>query len=128
MRFEWDEAKNERNLLKHNVRFETAALVFDDPFALTQRDESSDKEERWITFGTIGERTILVVVHTWLEAEGEEVIRIISARTAETRERRTYEEAYQGAKKRYRRPRGHETTKILIFLIFHSSWTGVKPR
>ena len=39
MRFEWDEAKHERNLLKHNVRFETAALVFDDPFALTQRDE-----------------------------------------------------------------------------------------
>jgi uncharacterized DUF497 family protein len=108
MRFEWDEAKNERNLLKHNVRFETAALVFDDPFALTQRDESSDKEERWITFGTIGERTILVVVHTWLEAEGEEVIRIISARTAETREKRAYEEAYQGAKKRHRRPRSHE--------------------
>ena len=46
MRFEWDEAKHERNLLKHNVRFETAALVFDDPFALTQRDESSDKEKR----------------------------------------------------------------------------------
>lgn len=31
MRFEWDEAKNQRNLLKHRVRFETAALVFDDP-------------------------------------------------------------------------------------------------
>jgi uncharacterized DUF497 family protein len=31
MRFEWDEAKNGRNLLKHDVRFETAVLVFDDP-------------------------------------------------------------------------------------------------
>ncbi|MGB2606568.1 MAG: BrnT family toxin, partial [Candidatus Sulfotelmatobacter sp.] len=39
-------AKNQRNLLKHHLRFETAALAFDDPYALTQRDESSDEEER----------------------------------------------------------------------------------
>jgi hypothetical protein len=31
MRFEWDEEKNRRNLLKHHVRFETAVLVFSDP-------------------------------------------------------------------------------------------------
>lgn len=108
MRFEWDEAKNQRNLLKHRVRFETATLVFDDPYALTQRDESSEEEERWITLGAISERAILVVVHTWFEAEGEDVTRIISARAAESRERKTYEEAHQGAKKRYRRHRGHE--------------------
>jgi uncharacterized protein len=86
------------------VRFETAALVFDDPFALTQRDESSDKEERWITLELSENEPSLwwfiVVVHTWLEAEGEEVIRIISARTAETRESRTYEEAYRRSKEK----------------------------
>ncbi len=49
MRFEWDEAKNQQNLLKHRVRFETAALAFDDPYSLTQRDESTGEEERWIT-------------------------------------------------------------------------------
>jgi uncharacterized DUF497 family protein len=38
MRFAWDENKNEQNLCKHGVRFETALLVFDDPYALTQRD------------------------------------------------------------------------------------------
>jgi uncharacterized protein len=108
MRFEWDEAKNQRNLLKHRVRFETAALVFDDPYAITQRDESSDEEERWITFGSLGHGTILVVVHTLFEAEGEDVTRIISARAAESRERRTYEEAHQGAKTRHRRHRGYE--------------------
>jgi uncharacterized DUF497 family protein len=27
MRFEWDENKNRRNLIKHDVRFETAILV-----------------------------------------------------------------------------------------------------
>jgi uncharacterized DUF497 family protein len=108
MRFEWDEAKNQRNLLKHRVGFETAALVFDDPHAITQRDEWSGEEERWITFGSLGHGTILVVVHTLYEAEGEDVTRIISARAAESRERGTYEEAHQGAKTRHRRYRGHE--------------------
>ena len=31
MRFEWDLNKNRQNLLKHDGRFETAVLVFDDP-------------------------------------------------------------------------------------------------
>jgi len=108
MRFEWDEAKNQQNLLKHNVRFETAALVFDDPCALTERDESSEEEERWITVGSIGQGAVLVVVHTCFETEGEDVTRIISARAAESRERKTYEEAHQGAKARHRRHRYHE--------------------
>jgi uncharacterized protein len=108
MGFEWDEAKNRRNLLKHRVRFETAALVFDDPYAITQRDESSGEEERWITFGALGHGAILVVVHTLFETEDEDVTRIISAPAAESRERRTSEEAHQGAKTRYRRHRGHE--------------------
>jgi len=46
------------------IRFETAALVFDDPYAVTQLDESSDEEERWITLGAVGLGAILVVVHT----------------------------------------------------------------
>jgi uncharacterized protein len=108
MRFEWDEAKNRANLLKHRVRFETAALAFDDPYAVTRRDESSDEEERWITFGAISQGAILVVVHTYIEADGDDVIRIISARAAESRERRNYEEAHQGAKARHRRYQGHE--------------------
>jgi uncharacterized DUF497 family protein len=41
MRFEWNDEKDRQNLLKHGVRFETAALVFDDPCALTQHDDSA---------------------------------------------------------------------------------------
>ena len=37
MEFEWDEAKNLENLRKHDIRFETAQLVFADPFAVTVR-------------------------------------------------------------------------------------------
>jgi uncharacterized DUF497 family protein len=88
MRFEWDEQKNRRNLQKHDVRFETAMLVFDDPYALTQRDFTSGDEERWITVGSIGPGSILLVVHTFYEKQDEEVIRIISSRAAESHERR----------------------------------------
>jgi len=63
MRFEWDENKNAQNVRKHDVRFETALLVFDDPYALTQRDISFDDEERWITLGAAGPGSLLLVVH-----------------------------------------------------------------
>ena len=46
MRFECDEQKNRQNLHKHDVRFETAVLVFDDPYAITQRDVTFEDEER----------------------------------------------------------------------------------
>ncbi|MGA7792187.1 MAG: BrnT family toxin [Candidatus Acidiferrales bacterium] len=101
MRFEWDEDKNRRNLRKHDIRFETAVLVFDDPYAITRRDQAFDDEERWITVGAIGPGSILFVVHTFDEKQNEEVIRIISARAAEFHERKAYEEAHQGAKERH---------------------------
>ena len=112
MRFEWDEQKNRQNLHKHDVRFETAVLVFDDPYAITQRDVTFEDEERWITVGAIGPGSILLVVHTFYEEHDEEVIRVISARAAESHERRAYEEAHKGAEARhpsYRRKkrRGH---------------------
>jgi uncharacterized DUF497 family protein len=42
IRFAWDEKKNAQNLRKHDVRLETALLVFDDPDAISQRDMSFD--------------------------------------------------------------------------------------
>ncbi|MGC1784139.1 MAG: BrnT family toxin [Acidobacteriaceae bacterium] len=96
MRFEWNEAKNRQNLRKHDIRFETAVLVFDDPSAMTKRDSAHDEhEERFITLGAIGPGSILFVVHTWGERNGEENIRIISARAATARERKSYEDANQ---------------------------------
>jgi uncharacterized protein len=106
MRFEWDENKSRQNLRKHDVRFETAVLVFHDPYAITQRDLTFDDEERWITVGAVGPGPILLVVHTFYEKHKKEVIRIISARAAESHdeshERKAYEEAYRGAKTRHR--------------------------
>ena len=101
MRFEWDDHKNRQNLRKHDVRFETAVLVFDDPYAMTQHDQAFEEEERWITVGAIGPGSILFVVHTFYEQRGEEVIRIISARAAESHERKAYEEAHKAAEERH---------------------------
>jgi uncharacterized DUF497 family protein len=111
MRFDRDEDKNLRNRNKHGVSFETATLVFDDPYALTKRDAEHDEaeEERFITIGAIGPGAILLVVHTSFEnTGGEEVIRIISCRTATSRERKSYEETHQDTEARNRRHRKKE--------------------
>ncbi|MFZ3214582.1 MAG: BrnT family toxin [Candidatus Acidiferrales bacterium] len=105
IRFEWDENKNQQNRRKHDVRFETALLVFEDPYAISQRDFAFDQEERWITVGNIGPGAILLVVHTYHETQDEEIIRIISARAAESHERQAYEQAQRTAEARHPRDR-----------------------
>ncbi len=90
MRFEWDEAKNRQNLAKHRIRFEAATMVFDDPHALSKQDRVVDDEERWQTIGTIGV-LVALVAQTWREEDGQEVIRLISARKASSAEKRPYE-------------------------------------
>src|SRR5260370_39505263 len=100
MRFIWDENKNRQNLRKHDVRFETAVLVFDDPYAITQRDVTFEDEERWITIGAIGPGSVLLAVHTFYEEHDEEIIRAISARAAQSHESEAYEEAHKVAEAR----------------------------
>jgi uncharacterized protein len=95
MRFEWDENKNDSNLEKHGLSFETASLVFDDPNALSIPDRIENGEGRWQTIGMIENIVIVMVAHTIkLESDSqEEIIRIISARKATRAERQEYEEA-----------------------------------
>jgi uncharacterized DUF497 family protein len=64
LRIEWDRAKNEINLKKHRIDFETAQLVFDDPCCVTFVERVTDGEERWHAIGSIEDAIILVVVHT----------------------------------------------------------------
>ncbi len=97
MRFVWDEKKSRRNRAKHKISFETAQLVFTDPFALSILDRVVDGEERWQTLGSIAGTVVVLVAHTVEEEEGETVIRIISARKATPREREIYESQGQKA-------------------------------
>ena len=91
--WELDERRDQRNVAKHGVSFDTASLVFDDPNHLSIQDRHEDGEERWQTLGLAGGIVVLLVAHTWRdEGEGGEVVRIISARKATTRERLRYEQ------------------------------------
>ena len=92
MRFTWDEDRSRRNLAKHKIGFETARLVFEDPFHVSRLERFVEGEERWQTMGLIGSVVIVLVAHTYREEEDEAVIRIISARKATPHERRYYEQ------------------------------------
>ena len=88
MKFEWDTDKAESNAKKHGIRFEVATAVFDDPDRITVIDDRFDyDEERLVTLGKSPDG-ILVVVTT--ERDEPPLIRIISARKANKRERRHY--------------------------------------
>ena len=86
MEYTWDERKNGANRKKHGISFETARLVFDDPFHISVQDR--DGEARWQTIGMIANLHVLVVAHT--VDEDAELIRILSARKATRRERSLY--------------------------------------
>ena len=88
MEFEWDRLKAEQNRKKHRVSFDDAVTVFYDPFAATFDDpDHSIGERRLITIGYSSHDRLLVVAH----AKRGHNIRIISARSANARERKNHE-------------------------------------
>lgn len=95
IRFVWDPEKAATNWRDHKVRFEVATRVFADPFAWTAQDRIENGEMRWQTLGVVeGSFHVLLVAHTVSEDEdGTEVIRIISARRADQKERKRYEQS-----------------------------------
>lgn len=89
MKFEWDEGKAKRNLLKHGVAFEEAKTVFEDPLYVDFYDpDHSEDEERYFIIGESTQRRLLIVSYT----ERENSTRLISAREVTRTERQTYEE------------------------------------
>jgi len=93
MKFAWDENKNQINQSKHKVSFETAQHVFDDPLHVSRQERDENGEQRWQTIGMVHGVVVLLVAHTVTENDGEETIRIISARKADKTERRIYEQS-----------------------------------
>ncbi|MEP7011781.1 MAG: BrnT family toxin [Acidobacteriota bacterium] len=88
MRFRWDSEKAASNLVKHGVSFEEASTVFCDALSTTVRDFKHLAEVRFLTTGrSLDSGRILIVWHT----EDEDSVRMIGARPATPRERRTYE-------------------------------------
>ena len=88
MLFDWDEEKATSNLTKHNISFDEATSVFDDPLFLTFADpEHSLQEQRFIIMGESTKGQLLVVSYT--ERAGK--TRLISARPVTRKERKAYE-------------------------------------
>ena len=92
-KFDWNPAKAASNLRKHNVSFDLAREVFEDPHLISIFDEEhSEFEDRWVTMGCTQDDRLLVVNHTEpLIEEDTTTVRIISARPATRNERHQYE-------------------------------------
>ena len=91
MGVEWDPNKARSNLRKHGISFEEARTVFDDPQAITIDDPlHSIGELRELTIGYSKVFRLLLVVHT----DRRDNVRVISARLADSQERRTYEQGF----------------------------------
>ena len=88
MEFEWDEAKNQTNIRKHGIGFETAKRIFEGPVATSPDRRRDYGEDRNISIGRVESRALIVVAHT--ERRGR--IRLISARPASRNERKAYHE------------------------------------
>jgi uncharacterized protein len=90
--FEWDLQKDKENLSKHGVSFELARHVFNDPAHYTGQGYVENGELRDDTLGRVSEHLVLRVTHTD-RTQGElSRIRILSARKADAKERKTYEQ------------------------------------
>jgi uncharacterized protein len=87
--FEWNPEKAESNAQKHGVSFEEAMTAFADLLSITIPDpDHSRGEQRYVLLGMSYQGRLIVVSHT----ERGETIRIITARRADRREKRMYEE------------------------------------
>jgi hypothetical protein len=89
IKFEWDKNKEKVNIQKHGISFTDAKTAFHDEYAMQFYDpDHSEDEDRFILLGTNNQLKTLVVCHCF--RQDETVIRIISARNADSSEQTIY--------------------------------------
>jgi uncharacterized DUF497 family protein len=86
--FEWDEDKCQANIDKHGIDFANIQAVFTNPIVERVDDRRDYGETRIILLGIIDNR-VLCIVYTLRGS----VCRIISARMANQREQKTYNQS-----------------------------------
>lgn len=86
MEYEWDQAKNRKNIAKHGLNFEDAEQVFSGPCVTFEDDRFDYGEERLVTLGLLSGR-LIVIAH--VPCDG--VTRIISMRKANRHEQKIYQ-------------------------------------
>ena len=87
--FQWDRGNIDKNLIKHNVEnWECEQVFFNRPLLVLDDPKHSVSEKRWAAFGKTDADRFLVVIFT----KRNNLIRIISARNMNKRERKFYDE------------------------------------
>jgi len=91
MKYEWDDAKNNANIIKHGISFQEASEIFNDPMMVSKLDlRYTYGEERWFSVGVTKKGMITMVVNLVFDEHQEPIIRIISARKATPKEVQNY--------------------------------------
>lgn len=85
--YEWDEGKRKANILKHGIDFVEVVILFEDDLTVIIEDPEHYEEQRFIALGVDSKERIVVVVHVYID---DGIIRIISARKADKKERNQY--------------------------------------
>lgn len=94
--FQWDVGNINKNFLKHYVEnWECEQMFFNRPLFVLDAPNHSVSENRWAAFGKTDTDRFLVIVFT----KRNNLIRIISARDMNKRERKFYDEKGQNYSK-----------------------------
>jgi uncharacterized protein len=87
--FQWDEGNIDKNLIAHGVEnWECEQVFFNEPLLVLDDPRHSAVEKRWAAFGSTDGGRLLVVIFT----RRGKMIRVISARDMNRKERNFYEE------------------------------------
>ena len=87
--FQWDRGNTNKNLVKHNVQnWECEQVFFNRPLLVLEDPEHSVAEKRWGAFGKTDPGRLLVLIFT----KRGNLLRVISARPMNSKERKFYEE------------------------------------
>ena len=89
MGFQWDQGNIDKNLIKHNVEnWESEQVFFNKPLLVLDDSKHSIPEKRWAAFGKTDADRFLIVIFT----KRGDLIRVISARDMNKKERKFYYE------------------------------------
>jgi uncharacterized DUF497 family protein len=87
--FQWDDGNIDKNLVKHKVeKWECEQIFFNEPVLVLDDPGHSRTERRWAALGRTDAGRLLVVIFT----KRRDLLRVISARDMNKKERKFYEE------------------------------------
>ena len=87
--FDWDEGNSEKNWILHQVkRNECEQVFFNEPMVVVNDEKHSQLEKRWYLMGVTDSMRLLFIVFTMRE----NLIRVISAKDMNKKERKIYYE------------------------------------